>query len=196
MTRAAGPVPSVGGVIRTTFGPDTWRRLGYATVTLPVALAALLLTLLGRPARAAVVQRRVADRLLFPPGPGPAGPPDRLPAVGYALLSVPFGLVGLWLAAAIGPNTVRNLLYGLVTDGSYAHSWGGPTLAGAWAVHALGALALVPVGLWLVRGLTAVQRRLAGALLGGDRLPVAVAAGAAAVLAGAGVFLAAWVSQI
>ena len=83
------------------------------------------------------------------------------------------------------PNTLRNLLYGFVVGDGYRDAWGGPTLAGAWAVHAVLALALVPVGLWLLRGLTALERRLAGALLGTGRLTVPVGAtGVVVVLAG------------
>ncbi len=134
--------------LATTFGADSGRRLAYGMVAAPVGLAALGLTVIGRPGRAAALQRRVTGRLLGVP----AVPRDRFP---YALLSVPLGILGLWLAAMLGPNTVRNLLYGVFAGDGYATAWGGPTLAGAWAVHAVLALALVPVGLWLVRGLTA-----------------------------------------
>ena len=40
-----------------------------------------------------------------------------------------WGLVTLLVA--------RGLFYGLIDDGPYDTSWGGPTLAGAWAAHAL-----------------------------------------------------------
>jgi len=178
-----------------TFSADTWRRVGHGVLSAPVGLAAVLLVLFGRHRRAAALQRQTVRRLLDAPSTPDA--PDRpLATLTYAILSVPFGLVGLWLALMIGPNTVRNLLYGFFVDGSYATSWGGPTLAGAWTVHAALALLLVPVGLWLVRGLTALQRRLADALLGGRRLPVAAAAGSVAVLLGAGLFLTAWLHQV
>lgn len=180
------------GFLRTTFGPDSWRRTAYGVVAAPLGLAALALTLAGRPRSAAAVQRRATGPLLG----APRQPRDRAAGtVAYALLSVPLGVVGLWLALMLGPNTVRNLLYGFVVD-DYATAWGGPSLAGAWAVHAAIALALVPVGLWLVRGLTALQRRLADALLGAGRLTVATGAAGSAVLLAGAAFLAAWVRQV
>ena len=191
-------------LLRRTFGADSWRRAGYAAVSAPVGLAALALIAAGRPGRAAALQRAAVARLLglppADPSPGAAGRwTGPVGTVGYAVLSVPLGLLGLWLVAMLVPNTVRNLAYGLLVDDPGA-AWGGPSRAGAWAVHAAGALALVPVLLWLVRGLTGLQRRLAGALLGGGRLSVGVGVGAAvgavaAVVAG-GLFLAAWAGQV
>ncbi len=182
------------GFLGRTFGSDTWRRLAYATVAAPLGVAALALTAAGRPARAHALQAGPARRLLGAPAPAPIRP-RTAGSVAYGLLSVPLGLVGLWLALAIVPNTVRNLLYGLVVD-DHATAWGGPGLAGAWAVHAAGALALVPVGLWLVRGLTALQRRLADRLLGTGRLPPALAVACGLVVVLGGAFLAAWVRQV
>ncbi len=52
------------------------------------------------------------------------------------------------------PNTVRNLAYPPSNPTpDYADAWGRPTLAGAWAVHAAIALALMPVYLLVLRGL-------------------------------------------
>ena len=111
-------------------------------------------------------------------------------------MSIPLGVLGLWLAFMLGPNTLRNLLYGFVVGDGYTDAWGGPTLAGAWAVHAAIALAAVPVGLWLVRGLTALQRRLADALLAGRHLSVPVGSAAVLVVLAGAVFLTAWVHQV
>ncbi|GAA2362781.1 hypothetical protein GCM10010170_059160 [Dactylosporangium salmoneum] len=41
-------------------------------------------------------------------------------------------------------------------------SWGGPALAGAWAVHALGGLGFRPLVAWLLRGYAAPWPHLAG----------------------------------
>jgi hypothetical protein len=47
--------------------------------------------------------------------------------------------------------------------GEYHNAWGGPTLAGVWAVHAgLVLVSTVPVLLWTVRGLTRLQGRIIG----------------------------------
>lgn len=180
-------------ILRTTFGTAAWRRVGYAAVSAPVGLAALALTLIGQPGRAGRLQHRVARALLG--GPVSARP-HLTGTLAYALLSIPLGVVGLWLAFLLVPNTIRNLLYGFVVGDGYRDAWGGPTLAGAWAVHAALVLALLPVGLWLVRGLTALQRRLADGLLGGGRVGVPVGAASAIVLAGGAVLLTAWVRQI
>lgn len=178
--------------LRRTFGADSWRRVAYAAVAAPLGLTALALTAAGRRTSAYGLQARTARRLLGAPA---AARPRTAGSVAYGLLSVPLGLVGLGLALVLVPNTVRNLLYGLVVD-DHSTAWGGPGLAGAWAVHAAGALALVPVVLWLVRGLTALQRRLADALLGPGRVgPVAGTACGLVVLLG-GLFLAAWVRQV
>jgi hypothetical protein len=73
------------------------------------------------------------------------------------------------LVALAGPNTVRNVLLYPITDGSdVARAWGGPALAGAGAVHAALAL-LLPVELWMLRGLSGLQGRLAARLLGTDQ---------------------------
>jgi hypothetical protein len=147
----------------------------------------------GRPGRGAALQRRVATRLLG----GPAGDRTSLPgSVAYALVTIPLGVIGLWLALLLVPNTIRNLLYGVFPEGDYSHAWGGPTLAGAWAVHAAGALALVPVGIWLVRGLTALQRRLAGALLAGRRLGAPLSAASVVTILAGTLLLTVFVRQV
>ncbi|MGU3437379.1 hypothetical protein ACNHUS_30755 [Actinomycetes bacterium M1A6_2h] len=56
---------------------------------------------------------------------------------------------GIAFAVLVALTVVRGVFYpAVVRDGSYATSWGGPTLAGAWAVHlAIGVLLTVAVGL-------------------------------------------------
>jgi hypothetical protein len=49
---------------------------------------------------------------------------------------------------------------------TYNTSWGGPTLAGAWVVHAgLALLTIFPVLAWAIRGLTRLQAAVTRALL-------------------------------
>lgn len=54
-------------------------------------------------------------------------------------------------------SVVRGALYGVVDPGPYDHSWGGPTLAGAWLAHfgigivVLCLAALAPIGLGALR---------------------------------------------
>ena len=60
---------------------------------------------------------------------------------------------------ATGPNPRAN---------NYTTSWGGPTPAGAWAVHAgLTLLTIYPVLAWAIHGLVRLQRRLTRSPLDG-----------------------------
>lgn len=76
------------------------------------------------------------------------------------LVSVP-----LFLASALVWYLVARIAtYGLfweIEGGSHADAWGGPTLLGAWLVHALIALAMVLPAMWLIRPLTGLHQRLA-----------------------------------
>jgi len=64
---------------------------------------------------------------------------------------------------------------------TYYTSWGGPTLAGAWAAHAgLALVTIFPVLAWAIRGLTRLQGRLARALLGGPAAGAATTSSAGA----------------
>ncbi|MEH0842493.1 hypothetical protein V6U81_08910 [Micromonospora sp. CPCC 205711] len=96
----------------------------------------------------------------------------RLRVLARALLTLPIALASTVLTATLAFLVLINVLaypfrslLGLPgpTDGGYQDSWGGPTLAGAWAVHAGLVLTLVvPVVAWAVRGLTSLQHRLTG----------------------------------
>lgn len=46
------------------------------------------------------------------------------------------------------------------------NAWGGPTLAGAWAVHALGGIVFLFLMPWVVAGVVAVQTRIPGTASG------------------------------
>ena len=55
----------------------------------------------------------------------------------------------------------ENLTRLTTSDPELSTAWGGPTLAGAWAVHAIGGLLIFGVGgIWLVRALMNLQARL------------------------------------
>lgn len=46
---------------------------------------------------------------------------------------------------------------------TYYGSWGGPSLAGSWAVHAVQMMVLIfPVFAWVIRGLVGLRDRLSG----------------------------------
>jgi hypothetical protein len=117
-------------VIATALG-----RLLYGLVALPLRLASAVP---GRKLRrrAAALRARAARRLL------PAGLPSSRRAIVGEMAA--FVLV----APATAVFLVRGVAYPLVTSDA-SDSWGGPTMAGAWAVHAalglplLAAVALV-----------------------------------------------------
>ena len=143
-------------------------RAAYALVALPVALACLTLTAAGRAGAATVARlgslRRLAG-LRVPTSPG-AG---RL--VRHLVLSLPVDAVACAVAAYVWLLLPMNLLYPLrlaIYGESARDSWGGPSLAGAWAVHAVGGVAVfVVAGLPIAAGLVWIQARIADRTLGG-----------------------------
>lgn len=72
------------------------------------------------------------------------------PGIGRALVATPFVLLALYLVARgwcypLWPDTVGAIGHPFTADPLLSGAWGGPTLAGAWAVHALLALAMQAV---------------------------------------------------
>lgn len=135
---------------RSRFGSPLWRRSAYAFAALPAGLASLT---------GARVQPALAHCLLNVPSTRPG----RVRTILHALLSLPLGVLSL-LAAAYGwAIVVLNLLYParwlIGMGGSLEDSWGGPTLAGAWAVHAAGGLVMLLLMPALMRGITTLQAR-------------------------------------
>ncbi|MGQ4516933.1 hypothetical protein [Streptomyces sp. DW26H14] len=154
-------------VLKEPFRAATWRRFAYVVLALPVGLLCVPLALVGGPAGR--VQRGLARSLL---GVEIAETERTGPlAFVHAVLSAPLNLVALAVTGYFWTVAFINIGYPLrpdTTAESLTHSWGGPTLAGAWAVHGFGGgipfLFLTP---WVVRGFAAMQTRLIRALLGG-----------------------------
>jgi hypothetical protein len=162
LTMVATPAPSP--VLRAPFVGETWRRSAYALVALSVGLLSVPLVLAGGPAGR--LQARVA-RLL----PGVAvGDASRRRVLLHGLLGVPLNAAAFAITGYGLLVVVLNLGYplrpllGLSADP--ADSWGGPTLAGTWAVHAAAGLVALFLMPWIVRGLTGLQARLLRAVLG------------------------------
>lgn len=113
----------------------------------------------------------------------------------HAALSLALWVPALILLGVFLLAVLRGLFYGLVDDGPYDNSWGGPTRGGAWAMHALVALPLFAAVALGVRGLAAlhirVTRRLVGGSGSGWAIPVALLIAAAGVL-----LVVAWSRQI
>jgi hypothetical protein len=157
----------------TPFRADTWRRFGYAVVAPLVFAASLVRALAAR--RWPAVARSVAGlaiglvawvllqdfallmliNIAYPARVyiSAGDHANFLPWDGWNLLWT------IRFHRAIGPNPWAN---------NYTTSWGGPTLAGAWAVHAgLTLLTIYPVLAWAIRGLVRLQRRLTRSPLDG-----------------------------
>ncbi len=142
--------------VEQTYGPDMWRRLATATTTVPSAMRMLK------------ARRFVASTLALP-----------LALVTTALTVVLAGLmlinVGYPLRQVLGLGGHE----GNVWASTYYDAWGGPTLLGAWAVHAmLAILLLFPLLGWAIRDLVQLQLRLARTTVASPRAAnAAVASG-------------------
>jgi Putative sensor len=150
------------------FSADTWRRTFSILLALPVSIVSVPLALLGGYRAAARLQRGLARRYLALRIDEPAPRDTAGRVLAHALLSLPLNLVSLVLTVYLWSLVPANLAYPLRpgTMDSYQHSWGGPSLAGAWAVHAAGGLVFLFANPWIVKGITSLQGRLARRLWG------------------------------
>lgn len=153
---------------RLPFAADTWRRTLYVVVALPLGVACVPLAVLGGSPLAASLQRSLVRRLLALRIAEPRHRRTDERVVAHAALSVPLGVVSFLLTAYLWLLVPMNLAFPLRArePGELADSWGGPTLAGAWAVHAAGGLVFLFLTPWIVKAATSLQGRLARALLG------------------------------
>jgi hypothetical protein len=134
----------------TPLNADTRRRTLYALLALPVAVASTLRGQRPEKRSSSPAEQRLAQRLL-----------RSNVVLRRRLLTLPVNVVAFALSVMILGNTARNLTYGIWYGPSdYHEAWGGPTLAGAWAVHAAGGLLFLYVGLWIIRGVSRLQQRL------------------------------------
>lgn len=134
-------LPQQGGG-RPRTGPCTWVRTisgrsVYAVVALPVGIAGLIAGLFGTTEPADRAQRTLARRLLGVPVAESAPPQHRRTGqVLRGLARLPADLVSF---ALMGPAwavfLTRGVLYPVFGADNLDRSWGGPTLAGAWAAH-------------------------------------------------------------
>jgi hypothetical protein len=138
-------------------------------------LVALPLILTGRVRRVARLRQQRLDTARTPVASPPQGPGR----VGLATaLTLPLALVSFLIALLIlylawfgelyplRPDTIAYLgdMFRPFPGGE--DSWGGPTLVGAWIVHAMVAIGLQAAGLALIRGLGALCGRITRPLLG------------------------------
>ncbi|MGC4747715.1 hypothetical protein ACLQ28_18975 [Micromonospora sp. DT201] len=172
------------------------RNLAYCATLVPVALLALVTVPLGGAGAAAARWRALRTGLL---GAAPTATPSRRPGLiallVHAVLSLLVGAAALLPLGIQLLLVLRGVLYGFVDPGPYDHSWGGPTLAGAWVAHFLIGLPIAAVALAAMIGLAAVHQRLTRSLDGERRAPWLIPTVLLIALAGALLFVA-WTHQI
>ena len=113
--------------------------------------------------------------------------PSNVATVGVGLGSLTLGLLSWFLVMLWVTSVVRGPFYGFVEDGPFGPgTWGGPTKAGAWAVHAAISVPIIVLIPLLLRGIAllhaAVVRRLYGMPTSWWVLPATIATGAAGLL--------------
>jgi hypothetical protein len=148
------------------FSAGTWRRTLYALLALPVGVVCVPLSILGGSPAAARLQQGLAGGLLAVRLARPRRRRVDGRVIGHALLSLPLNALSWALTVAVWSFALANIAYPLRPDSDdLSNAWGGPSLAGAWAVHGTAGLALLLLAPWVVNGLTALQGRLARRML-------------------------------
>ncbi|MET9362619.1 hypothetical protein ABZX93_17130 [Streptomyces sp. NPDC006632] len=165
------------------FRAATWLRFAYLVLAVPVGVLCLPLALVGGPAGR--IQRGLARRFLGVEAADPGrGARTGLLAVAHAVIGLPLNLMALTVSGYFWTVVVINLAYPLRPDGDPSQAWGGPTMAGAWAVHGIGGgVSFLLITPWVMRGFTVIQARLVKGFLGADRTGLLKATSIAVALA-------------
>jgi hypothetical protein len=171
------------------------RSIAYDVALVPVSLLAMVRSATGQADSVHRTWRRLAR---FQDSPDPIR--LRRPGVGSALLSglvsLALGLLSWFLVMMLVTSVVRGPFYGFVEDGPFGPgTWGGPTKAGAWAVHAAIAVPIIVVLPFVLRGLGLLQaaaiRRLYGSATSRLVLPATIL-----LAAGGALLFYSWTQQL
>ncbi|TCC55171.1 hypothetical protein E0H73_36925 [Kribbella pittospori] len=122
--------------------------------------------------------------------------PGTVSIFGHGFMSSVLGLLGWFLGLLWVMSVVRGPFYGFVEDGPFGPgTWGGPTKAGAWAVHAAVAVPIILALPFVLHGIAMLHltliRRLYGLRTGRWVLPATIT-----VCAGGLLFFWAWIEQL
>jgi hypothetical protein len=168
------------------------RQVGYALRLAPVGIQAMADAIIGRADDASDRWQRVHPELEKHDGTAARG----LTVFGTGLASAVMGLMSWFLLLLFVTSIARGPFYGLVEHGPYGPgTWGGPTRAGAWAVHAAVAIpiiVLIPLvlrGIGLLHG--ALIRRVYGLTAAKWVLPATILCCAGGML-----FFWSWIQQL
>lgn len=151
----------------------------FGVASLPLALLALPMALIGLGGTAARWQTHLADRCAGdrPPEPGRRRT-GWLRVIGHSFavlvpavvcfVSTGLLLGGLYMGYLyfLRPDAISAIGHPFSADRLFDTSWGGPTLAGAWLAHSAVVLAAQIGGLPLIRGISLLQGGLTRRMLG------------------------------
>jgi hypothetical protein len=169
------------------------RSLAYDALLAPVGVLTIGDAILGDPRMAGPRWLRLANHRLAAAEEHPAG---RARVFAYGLISALLGLVSLFVMFLVVLCVLRGPFWGFVEHGPVeSGTWGGPTRAGAWTVHALIAVPCVVVFLFALRGIAALHSLLVRPLYGQASrwwvLPATIGLGGGALA-----FFWAWLQQV
>lgn len=150
-----------------------WRS--WIVDPLVFGFTAFPLTLIGRARRVAAIRRRRLDTTRTPTAAG-TGRSGGLALVVIAtfvptLVALIASLLVVYLVYAgelyaLRPDVIGNLSYLFRAMPDSEGTWGGPTLIGAWFVHAMSAIGMQIVALALIRAIGALCGRISRPLIG------------------------------
>jgi hypothetical protein len=171
------------------------RSIGYDLALVPVSLLAIVRSLLGRSDAVHQAWRRLA-RFQGSPDPIRLRRPAAVGSVVNGLVSLVLGLLSWFLVMMLVMAVVRGPFFGFVEDGPFGpETWGGPTKAGAWAVHAAIAVPIIVLLPFVLRGLALLQSASVRHLYGSATSRLVLPATILLAIAGTAFFYS-WTQQI
>ena len=165
------------------------RRVGYATALLPASVGAIGAVAVGRPDTARRWWARISET------EASSRQPSAPRLLAHALLSIPLGLLSLIPIGIEILFVLRGILYPLVDHGPYTHSWGGPSVGGAWLAHFAISLPFAAAGLGALWILGQWHSRLTGGTWG-HKVGLVPVLALVPVLGAAAMLVIAWTHQL